>query len=376
MEKKLSDLIERLKAAFGDGLISAILYGSAAMGDWHEPSSDLNVLCVLSRLSPQELAQSEPIFRWWREQGNPPPLLLTPEEVRSSTDCFPMEFHDMQEHRRVLYGTDVIQGLDIDRSFYRAQVEHELRAKQIRLRQKAAELLSNRGRLVKLLTESISTFCVLGRHALILSGKEPRWKKREIVAALEGVMGMPLSGANEILAIRAAGKRPRDVDAVALLGRYLAKPTRWWFCRWLGQMSGCVANREREQESHEGRNNRAGDCGFGRCWIFGGQLMGERNQFVTEKNDIDARWAQVDNDMKRRADLIPNLVETVKGYAKQEQTVIGEVANARAALLGAHSKQDEITREQSAERRHWPAAGAAGELSSAQIERKLPAVAG
>jgi LemA protein len=77
--------------------------------------------------------------------------------------------------------------------------------------------------------------------------------------------------------------------------------------------------------------------------ILGGQVMGARNQFVTERNEIDAKWAQVDNDMKRRADLIPNLVETVKGYAKQEQSVIGEVANARAALLGARSKQDEIT---------------------------------
>jgi len=76
--------------------------------------------------------------------------------------------------------------------------------------------------------------------------------------------------------------------------------------------------------------------------VFGGQLMGERNQLVAEHNDIDGRWAQVDNDMRRRAELIPNLVETVKGYAKQEQTVIGEVANARAALLGAHTKQDEI----------------------------------
>ncbi len=76
--------------------------------------------------------------------------------------------------------------------------------------------------------------------------------------------------------------------------------------------------------------------------IFGGQLMGGRNTLVTEKNDIDARWAQVDNDMKRRADLIPNLVETVKGYAKQEQTVIGEVANARAALLGANDRQSKI----------------------------------
>jgi len=76
--------------------------------------------------------------------------------------------------------------------------------------------------------------------------------------------------------------------------------------------------------------------------VFGGQLMGSRNQLVTEKNDIDARWAQVENDMKRRADLIPNLVETVKGYAKQEQTVIGEVTSARAALLGARSKEDAI----------------------------------
>ncbi len=76
--------------------------------------------------------------------------------------------------------------------------------------------------------------------------------------------------------------------------------------------------------------------------IFGGQLMSGRNTLVTERNDIDGKWSQVDVDMKRRADLIPNLVETVKGYAKQEQTVIGEVANARAALLGAHSRQDEI----------------------------------
>ena len=77
--------------------------------------------------------------------------------------------------------------------------------------------------------------------------------------------------------------------------------------------------------------------------IFGGGLISSRNTLVTQRNQIDAKWAQVDNDMKRRADLIPNLVETVRGYAKQEQTVIAEVANARAALLGARSRQDEIT---------------------------------
>jgi LemA protein len=76
--------------------------------------------------------------------------------------------------------------------------------------------------------------------------------------------------------------------------------------------------------------------------IFGGQLMAARNQFVVEKNDIDARWAQVENDMKRRADLIPNLVETVRGYAKQEQTVFGDIAKARSALLNAPTREDKI----------------------------------
>lgn len=71
--------------------------------------------------------------------------------------------------------------------------------------------------------------------------------------------------------------------------------------------------------------------------VFGTQLIGERNSLVTEQNDIEGKAAQIDNDMKRRADLIPNLVETVKGFAKQEQTVFGDIANARASLLSAHS---------------------------------------
>ncbi|MGC2659845.1 MAG: LemA family protein [Bryobacteraceae bacterium] len=76
--------------------------------------------------------------------------------------------------------------------------------------------------------------------------------------------------------------------------------------------------------------------------ILGGSMVSSYNQLVAERNEINARWAEVDNTMKRRADLIPNLVETVKGYAKQEQTVIGEVTSARAALLGAQSPQDKI----------------------------------
>ena len=221
MDQILSDLVEKLKAAFGERLVSAILYGSAAVGDWHKPSSDLNVLCVLDRITPAELGKSEAVFRWWREQGQPAPLLLTSEEVTTSTDCFAMEFHDMQEHRRVLHGDDVILGLTVENRFYRAQVEHELRTKQIRLRQKAAELLPEHKRLVKLLTDSISTFCVLGRHALILSGREARWKKQEILAGLESATGQSFSSFAAILDIRQSGSIPASSEAGALLTGYL-----------------------------------------------------------------------------------------------------------------------------------------------------------
>jgi len=221
MQQQLSDLTERLKQTFGDRLVSAILYGSAAAGDWNEHHSDLNVLCVLSTITPRELRESEPVIRWWREQGHPPPLLMTPEEVRGSTDCFAIEFHDMKEHRRVLIGRDVIEDLVIDRSFYRAQVEHELRSKQIRLRQKAAETLTDRDRLIRLLIDSISTFAVLGRHALMLAGRKPRWKKHEVISELEETLGVRFTAANQLLAFRGAGKDLPKIDATPLLETYL-----------------------------------------------------------------------------------------------------------------------------------------------------------
>ena len=71
-------------------------------------------------------------------------------------------------------------------------------------------------------------------------------------------------------------------------------------------------------------------------------LMGARNELVTERESVKGAWAQVENAMQRRADLIPNLVATVKGFAKQEQSVIDSVTSARAALGGARTPQDKI----------------------------------
>jgi len=76
--------------------------------------------------------------------------------------------------------------------------------------------------------------------------------------------------------------------------------------------------------------------------ILGGSLMGSRNELVSEREAINGQWAQVDAAMQRRLDLIPNLVETVKGAATHEEKVIGEVTEARAAMMGAKTPQQKI----------------------------------
>jgi LemA protein len=75
---------------------------------------------------------------------------------------------------------------------------------------------------------------------------------------------------------------------------------------------------------------------------FGGKYVSIRNDLVTKKETVGAAWSQVDVALQRRADLIPNLVETVKGFAKHEEKAINDVASARASLIGAKTPSDRI----------------------------------
>ena len=78
------------------------------------------------------------------------------------------------------------------------------------------------------------------------------------------------------------------------------------------------------------------------AFLLGSTYFNRRNQMVIKRETVNAAWSQVDVVLQRRADLIPNLVETVKGYAVQEQTVFGNIAAARAALLGAKTPAEKI----------------------------------
>src|SRR5437660_1972316 len=66
------------------------------------------------------------------------------------------------------------------------------------------------------------------------------------------------------------------------------------------------------------------------------------NRVVNEEQQVEAAWSQVENQLQRRADLVPNLVETVKGYAKHEKAIFDDVSSARAAMMGASTRAEKI----------------------------------
>jgi LemA protein len=78
------------------------------------------------------------------------------------------------------------------------------------------------------------------------------------------------------------------------------------------------------------------------CLVLGGGLIGSRNDLVTERVAVETAFAQIDTDLQRRNDLIPNLVETVKGIAKQELAVVDSVTKARAQMVSAQTPSEKV----------------------------------
>jgi LemA protein len=76
--------------------------------------------------------------------------------------------------------------------------------------------------------------------------------------------------------------------------------------------------------------------------IAGGSVISTRNRLVTMDEAINGQWSQVENQLQRRNDLIPNLVSTVKGYASHEKEIFENIAAARAKMAGARTKDDTI----------------------------------
>ena len=220
-EKLISDFVSRLRAAAGTNLRSVILYGSAAAGDYIPEHSDVNLLCVLGDTSFASIRALAATVEWWTKQKHRVPLLMGEEELRRSADVFSVEFLDMKQSYRMLWGEDVLKALAVPMQFHRAQVEYELREKTILLRQRLLMVAGDSAAKWELLLRSVPAFATLARHALIALGETGAASKREAVEKLAAKAGFDASAFSQVLDIRERKADRKTFDVDELFARYL-----------------------------------------------------------------------------------------------------------------------------------------------------------
>ena len=182
MKQQFDAFIDDLRATHRKNLSSVILYGSAATGDFVPKKSDYNILIALQKIAPEDLRNAHASIREWVRMGHPVPVYFTVSELQNAADVFPIEFSQMEVARKVLYGTDVLAGLEFSDQNLRHQTEYELRSKLIQLRRGYIPASASVNGLKKLMAESLASFAALFRAVLVIYGLEPPATKREIVA--------------------------------------------------------------------------------------------------------------------------------------------------------------------------------------------------
>lgn len=218
----LNQLVQRLTSAAGANLLSVILHGSAASGDFHPEFSDLNVLCLMNELSPAAMRALAPTLSWWSAQKYPAPLFFTRSELQAAADVFPIEMLDIKDQRKLLCGEDPFQHLQVSMAQHRIQLEHELRAKLLLLRQHYMSVAADPARVRHLLLNSVTNFLALFRHALIALGETAPQNKLEAARRLAARAGFDPTPLERLLEVRERKLKPEDVDVEQIFALYLS----------------------------------------------------------------------------------------------------------------------------------------------------------
>lgn len=186
-----------LKKIYGDGLVSLVLYGSAASGEYIPRRSDVNLMIVLNDSGLNNIRKSYRIIHD-RRFADIVPLFFTERYIKSSLDAFPIEFLDMKENHVLVCGKDILSGVEIDAKNLRFQCEQELKSKILLL--KAGYLKTkDAGALKDLLFKVFTSSLHIIRNLIRIKGDTPPYLKEEIIDSVERNFGVNGINFNRIL---------------------------------------------------------------------------------------------------------------------------------------------------------------------------------
>lgn len=184
-----NELVGAMVSAYGPSLVTVVRFGSAVAGEVLPGQSDTNLLVIVEAVTIDTLVYKSTAVQRWTAAGNPPPLLLTLEEWRSSGDIFAMEYADILHRHQVLWGTAPFDGVTVAPHDLRLHVEREAMGKLLQLRRAITAVGSDGRAQIQLLVNGLSTLMVLFRGTMRVAGQRPAMDYVQLSGDVATVVG-------------------------------------------------------------------------------------------------------------------------------------------------------------------------------------------
>ena len=221
METRFNEMVTRLQEAQHEGLVSVILSGPAIVAQGNAQPADYHLLIVAESLGLQDLKRLSAALKWWEGAGFARPICFTRKELLASLDVFPVEFREIKRGYRVLFGEDLLNGVEISNANLRLLLEYEMRGKFVRLRSLYLPSSDDSQRLSKLLTDSVTTFAQYLRTVPELVGEEPPLSRLSIVRRAGELLNVDPAPLVRVLRMRDEGAHLFGIEIQDLFESYL-----------------------------------------------------------------------------------------------------------------------------------------------------------
>jgi len=222
VRETLRPYLARVQDLFGDALEAVILYGSAAGGEYLPGKSNINLLILLARQDTHLLKQYADLHKRWKKEQIVVPLFLTPAELKSSLELFPLEYLEIQEQHVLLAGRDPFPEIRIDGRNLRLQCEQELRGNLLRLRQRFVEGGGSTEAITILLPLSLTALLPCLRGLFWAAGKPIERSSDGVLKAVQQQWDLDCSAFQDVLNLKRGIIGPGPAEAPRLFERYAA----------------------------------------------------------------------------------------------------------------------------------------------------------
>jgi hypothetical protein len=225
-QKLLKSYVKDVAKVYGNELEGVILYGSAVRGEFLQGRSNLNVLLVMVSYDLAVLKRYDGIHKRWSKEQVVVPLFLTTVDLQSASFAFPLEYQDIHECHRLLWGQDPFVGLKIDSRHLAAEVLQAIRGNLLRLRQRLVEGRSTEEAITILLSLSITALLPALRGLQRLLDRPVLAHGEPLLKDLESYLEVELPGLRDALLLKRGQISPGQKEIPRLMDRYLESLTR------------------------------------------------------------------------------------------------------------------------------------------------------